>query len=136
MSSIDVSQSDGDSRAVRGSRFSSPAESLLRISVPPGTPILAAAAGRVSLVQGTAASGGYGEFTCIQHTRALSTCYAHQQRIQVAAGQFVDRGQAIGTTGCTGRCFGAHLHFEVRLEDRPTCPALYLGASPSSMCAA
>jgi len=44
MSSIDVSQSDGDSRAVRGSRFSSPAESLLRISVPPGTPPEAEAA--------------------------------------------------------------------------------------------
>jgi hypothetical protein len=38
MSSIDVSSADGDGRAVRGPRFSSPAESLLRISVPPGTP--------------------------------------------------------------------------------------------------
>jgi murein DD-endopeptidase MepM/ murein hydrolase activator NlpD len=106
------------------------------VGVPAGTPILAAAAGRVSLVQHSGASGGYGNFTCLQHTRALSTCYAHQQRFLVAAGRFVGRGQPIGTVGCTGRCFGAHLHFEVRLDDRPTCPALYLGASPSAMCAA
>ena len=38
MSSIDASRTDGDGRAVRGPRFSSPAESMLRISVPPGTP--------------------------------------------------------------------------------------------------
>jgi len=44
MSSIDVSQADGDGRAVRGTRYSSPAESLLRISVPPGTPPEAEAA--------------------------------------------------------------------------------------------
>src|SRR6059058_6472326 len=44
MSSTDVSEADGDGRAVRGSRFSSPAESLLRISVPPGTPDEARAA--------------------------------------------------------------------------------------------
>ena len=45
---------------------------------PSGTPILAAAAGRVSVVQAAGSSGGYGNFTCLQHTSALTTCYAHQ----------------------------------------------------------
>jgi murein DD-endopeptidase MepM/ murein hydrolase activator NlpD len=106
------------------------------IGVPSGTPILAAAAGRVSIVQQSEGSGGYGNLTCLQHTSALSTCYAHQRQIRVAVGEFVGRGQPIGTSGCTGRCYGPHLHFEVRLHDRKICPALHLGASPSSMCAA
>ena len=93
------------------------------IGVPSGTPILAAAAGRVALVQSTAASGGYGNFTCLQHTSALTTCYAHQQRILVRVGQTVERGQPIGISDCTGRCFGPHLHFEVRLDGHVVCPA-------------
>ena len=48
------------------------------IGVPSGTPIRAAAAGSVVLMQTTATSGGYGNFTCIQHTGVMSTCYAHQ----------------------------------------------------------
>jgi murein DD-endopeptidase MepM/ murein hydrolase activator NlpD len=106
------------------------------IGVPSGTPILAAAAGRVSLVQSTAASGGYGNFTCVQHTSALSTCYAHQQRALVTVGEFVSRGQAIGISDCTGRCYGPHLHFEVRVNEQPTCPAPYLGVPRASICAA
>ena len=106
------------------------------IGAPTGRPILAAAAGRVALVQPTGVSGGYGNFTCLQHTRALSTCYAHQQRVLVRIGEIVGRGQPIGTTGCTGRCFGPHLHFEVRLDDRKICPATYLGAPSKSMCVA
>ena len=105
------------------------------VAVTSGTPILAAAAGRVSVVQSTASSGGYGNFTCLQHTAALSTCYAHQQRFLVHIGQIVGRGQPIGISDCTGRCYGPHLHFEVRLNDRPVCPAPYLGVPSSSMCA-
>jgi murein DD-endopeptidase MepM/ murein hydrolase activator NlpD len=105
------------------------------IGVSSGTPILAAAAGRVSIVQTSGESGGYGNFTCLQHTGALSTCYAHQQRFLVHLGDFVGRGQPIGISDCTGRCYGPHLHFEVRLNDQPVCPAPYLGLPSSSMCA-
>jgi murein DD-endopeptidase MepM/ murein hydrolase activator NlpD len=105
------------------------------IGVPSGTPIFAAAAGRVSVVQPAGSSGGYGNFTCLQHTSALSTCYAHQQRFLVHIGELVGRGQPIGISDCTGRCFGPHLHFEVRLGARPTCPAPYLGVPSSTMCA-
>ena len=96
------------------------------IGVPSGTPIRAAAAGRVALVQSEAASGGYGNFTCIQHTGAMATCYAHQSVIRVSVGQQVNQGQVIGLTGCTGRCFGPHLHFEVRINGAVTNPLNYL----------
>jgi murein DD-endopeptidase MepM/ murein hydrolase activator NlpD len=105
------------------------------IGVPSGTPILAAAAGRVSVVQPSGSSGGYGNFTCLQHTSALTTCYAHQERSLVHVGEIVGRGQPIGVSDCTGRCYGSHLHFEVRLDGRVVCPARYLGVPTSSMCA-
>ena len=66
------------------------------IGVPAGTPIRAAAAGKVALMQSVGASGGYGNFTCIQHTGALSTCYAHQSRFATSLGASVSQGQVIG----------------------------------------
>jgi peptidoglycan DL-endopeptidase CwlO len=96
------------------------------IGVPSGTPIRAAAAGRVVLMQPEAASGGYGNFTCIQHTASMSTCYAHQSRFGTSMGANVSQGQIIGYTGCTGRCFGPHLHFEVRINGAVTNPLNYL----------
>jgi hypothetical protein len=105
------------------------------IAVPIGTPIAAAADGRVSLVQPSAASGGYGNFTCLAHSEAVSSCYAHQARVLVHPGELVARGQLIGISGCTGRCYGPHLHFEVRLDGQPICPARYLGVSRGTVCA-
>ncbi len=96
------------------------------IGVPSGTPIRAAAAGRVALLQSEGASGGYGNYTCIQHTSTLSTCYAHQSAFQVSMGQSVSQGQVIGISGCTGLCFGPHLHFEVRINGSVTNPMNYL----------
>jgi murein DD-endopeptidase MepM/ murein hydrolase activator NlpD len=96
------------------------------IGVPSGTPIRAAAAGRVVLMQPEAASGGYGNFTCVQHTATMSTCYAHQSRFGTSMGASVSQGQVIGYTGCTGRCFGPHLHFEVRINGSVTNPLNYL----------
>lgn len=96
------------------------------IGVPAGTPIRAAAAGRVALMQSVGASGGYGNFTCIQHTASLSTCYAHQSRFATSLGAHVSQGQVIGYVGCTGLCFGDHLHFEVRINGAVTNPLNYL----------
>jgi murein DD-endopeptidase MepM/ murein hydrolase activator NlpD len=96
------------------------------IGVPAGTPIRAAAGGRVALLQSAASSGGYGNFTCIQHTGAMATCYAHQSAFRVSSGQSVSQGQVIGLVGCTGRCFGDHLHFEVRINGSVVNPLNYL----------
>jgi murein DD-endopeptidase MepM/ murein hydrolase activator NlpD len=96
------------------------------IAVPEGTPIRAAASGTVVLLQDEAESGGYGNFTCIDHGGGLSTCYAHQSAFAVSAGQSVSQGDVIGYSGCTGHCFGPHVHFEVRVDGTPTDPLGYL----------
>jgi murein DD-endopeptidase MepM/ murein hydrolase activator NlpD len=96
------------------------------IGVPSGTPIRAAAAGKVALLQSVGASGGYGNFSCVQHTQAMATCYAHQSRFATSLGAQVSQGQVIGYSGCTGLCFGPHLHFEVRINGSVTDPLNYL----------
>jgi peptidoglycan DL-endopeptidase CwlO len=96
------------------------------IGVPSGTPIRAAASGKVTLMQSVGASGGYGNYTCISHTSTLSTCYAHQSRFATSLGASVSQGQVIGYSGCTGLCFGPHLHFEVRINGAVTNPLNYL----------
>ena len=96
------------------------------IAVPSGTPIRAAAAGTVIFTEPESASGGYGNFTCIDHGGGLSTCYAHQESFAVSAGQQVAQGQVIGYSDCTGHCFGPHVHFEVRIDGAPTDPMGYL----------
>ncbi|HEV7769767.1 MAG TPA: peptidoglycan DD-metalloendopeptidase family protein [Solirubrobacterales bacterium] len=96
------------------------------IAVGEGTPIRAAADGTVIWTQPDAVSGGYGNFTCIDHGGGLSTCYAHQTSFAVAAGQSVSQGQIIGYVGCTGYCLGPHLHFEVRINGVVTDPMGYL----------
>ena len=93
------------------------------ISAGSGTPIRAAASGRV-ILQGP--TGGYGNYTCIGHGGGISTCYAHQSRYATSSGQSVKQGQVIGYVGCTGHCFGDHLHFEVRVNGSPTDPLGYL----------
>lgn len=96
------------------------------IGVPSGTPVRAAANGRVALIQGEASSGGYGNFICIQHAGALSTCYAHLMSFRVSMGQSVSQGQVIAISDCTGRCFGPHLHFETRINGHVVNPMNYL----------
>ena len=96
------------------------------IAVPTGTPIRAAAAGTVVFTEPESASGGYGNFTCIDHGGGLQTCYAHQESFAVSAGQQVSQGQVIGYSDCTGYCFGPHVHFEVRVNGTPVDPMGYL----------
>jgi peptidoglycan DL-endopeptidase CwlO len=96
------------------------------IAVPEGTPIRAAATGTVIFTEPEASSGGYGNYTCIDHGGGLSTCYAHQSAFAVTAGQSVSQGSIIGYTGCTGYCLGPHLHFEVRINGAVTDPMGYL----------
>ncbi len=93
------------------------------IAVPAGTPIRAADSGSVVLLGWT---GGYGNYTCISHGGGLSTCYAHQSRYATSSGASVSKGQVIGYVGCTGHCFGDHLHFEVRSGGAPVDPMGYL----------
>jgi murein DD-endopeptidase MepM/ murein hydrolase activator NlpD len=111
------------SRTINGSYEYHPG---IDIAVPSGTPIRAAAAGTVIFTEPEASSGGYGNYTCIDHGGGLSTCYAHQESFAVSAGQQVSQGQVIGYSDCTGYCFGPHVHFEVRIDGEVTDPMAYL----------
>jgi murein DD-endopeptidase MepM/ murein hydrolase activator NlpD len=93
------------------------------IPEPIGTPIRAADGGRVAIAGSVS---GYGNYTCIQHTGSMSTCYGHQNTIGVSVGQSVRQGQIIGQTGNTGHSTGPHLHFEVRINGSPVDPMGYL----------
>ena len=93
------------------------------LAAPEGTPIRAADSGRVIIAGWT---GGYGNYTCISHSSSLSTCYGHQSRYATSVGANVNQGQVIGYVGNTGHSFGAHLHFEVRVNGNPVDPMGYL----------
>jgi peptidoglycan DL-endopeptidase CwlO len=93
------------------------------IGVGYGTPIRAAASGRVVYAGWMS---GYGNLVAIDHGRGISTAYGHQSSIAVGVGQVVSQGQTIGYVGCTGHCFGPHLHFEVRINGSPVDPLGYL----------
>jgi murein DD-endopeptidase MepM/ murein hydrolase activator NlpD len=92
------------------------------IAVGYGTPIQASASGTVIFAGWM---GGYGNFVIVDHGGGLSTGYAHQSSIAVGGGS-VSQGQVIGYVGCTGHCFGPHLHFEVRINGNPVDPLGYL----------
>jgi len=93
------------------------------IGVGYGTPIHAAAAGRVVYAGWMS---GYGNLVAIDHGGGISTAYGHQSSIAVSLGEVVSQGQTIGYVGCTGHCFGPHLHFEVRINGAPVDPLGYL----------
>ncbi len=90
-----------------------------------GAPVFSTAAGRV--VQASR-HGGYGKMVEIDHGNGLITRYAHLSAYSVSKGQWVKRGAKIGKIGSTGRSTGAHLHYEVRLNDKPLNPMRFLRA--------
>jgi murein DD-endopeptidase MepM/ murein hydrolase activator NlpD len=95
---------------------------------PVGSPIYAAADGRVTF---TGQKSGYGNVIEITHGNGMLTRYAHLSRIDVKVGQPVAAGTAIGGLGNTGRSTGPHLHFEVRINDRAVNPRPFLEAAPN-----
>jgi murein DD-endopeptidase MepM/ murein hydrolase activator NlpD len=87
-----------------------------------GTPIVAAASG-VVIYAGW--MGGYGNLIIVDHGGGVATAYAHQSSFAVGGGP-VSQGQTIGYVGCTGHCYGPHLHFEVRINGSAVDPLGYL----------
>ncbi|TYQ31946.1 peptidoglycan DD-metalloendopeptidase family protein [Pseudanabaena sp. UWO310] len=85
-------------------------------AAPSGTPIFAAADGVVSDAGWT--DGGYGNIVELQHNNGAVTLYAHTNRVYVAKGQVVRKGQAIAEVGSTGFSTGPHLHFEVQPDGK------------------
>jgi hypothetical protein len=68
---------------------------------------------------------GYGNRVVVDHGYGYKTVYAHLQKISVDEGQKVKRGEIIGTLGNTGRSTGAHLHYEVKLNNKTKNPINY-----------
>jgi murein DD-endopeptidase MepM/ murein hydrolase activator NlpD len=93
------------------------------IGVPTGTPIHAAAAGKVIYCGW---ESGYGNLVMIDHGDNLASLYGHQSRIAATCGEEVTQGQVIGYSGCTGFCTGPHVHFEIRVNGTPVDPLGYL----------
>lgn len=93
---------------------------------PRGSAIYAAAQGTVSFV---GRKQGYGNCIEISHGNGLMTRYAHLSGFRARVGQDVEPGTVIGAMGSTGRSTGSHLHFEVRIHDRPVNPRPFLEAA-------
>ncbi len=92
----------------------------------PGTPIVAAASGKVVFADSHA---HYGKMLEIDHGNGLVSRYAHASQLLAKVGDLVLRGQRVATVGSTGRSTGPHLHFEVRLNGIPQNPARFLNAA-------
>lgn len=74
--------------------------------------------------------GGYGNLIEIDHGNGLKTRFGHLSKIEVQAGDAVTRGQLIAIVGSTGRSTGPHLHYELRLNDKPINPRHFLPQEP------
>ena len=93
------------------------------VGAPSGAPISAAKGGVVSYAGWM---GGYGSIIVLSHGDGMTTRYAHQSALGASVGQVVEAGQRIGSVGSTGNSTGPHLHFEVRINEEPQNPILYL----------
>jgi murein DD-endopeptidase MepM/ murein hydrolase activator NlpD len=80
-------------------------------------------------------SGGYGNMVEIDHGNGLTSRYGHLSRIDVEVGDTIVRGQLLGLVGSTGRSTGPHLHYEMRLNDRPINPRHFLPPEPMEIAA-
>lgn len=100
------------------------------VSAPMGAPIVAPAAGTVTMVT---VQTGYGNVLEIDHGGGIVTKYAHCSRIVVRVGQHVKRGQVIANVGNTGLSTGPHLHYEIHVQGKVVDPLTYVlpgGAIP------
>jgi murein DD-endopeptidase MepM/ murein hydrolase activator NlpD len=87
-----------------------------------GTPVYATADGVVSSVE---RDRGLGKVVKINHLYGYLTVYGHLSQIKAKNGQYVKRGELIGTVGNTGLTTGPHLHYEVHYQGRPQNPLRY-----------
>ncbi len=97
----------------------------INIAASRNTPIRASASGTVSYADSLS---GYGELVLIKHSNGYVTAYAHADRLLVARGDFVTKGQVIGYAGQTGDVASPQLHFEIRNGTTPVDPQRYLAA--------
>ncbi|RPH47048.1 MAG: peptidase M23 [Desulfobacteraceae bacterium] len=90
-------------------------------SAPQGTPVSAVGDGTVTF---SGYQGGYGKLVVIRHHNGYKTCYGHLSRIGkgITSGVKIDQGEVIGYVGSTGLATGPHLHYEMRVKNKPVNP--------------
>lgn len=91
----------------------------LDIAAAEGAPIRAAAPGRIVQV---GPDGGYGNVVVVDHGDGVTSRYAHCSQTFATVGETVAAGDEIAAVGSTGHSTGPHLHFEVRVDDKPVDP--------------
>ena len=106
----------GDAFGPRGNRFHAGIDLVADL----GTPVAAAASGRVSFAG--FARGGWGKLVVVVHRDGVRTIYAHLSAIEVRRGARVETGTRLGLVGASGKATGPHLHFEVRLRGAAVDP--------------
>jgi len=97
-------------------------------SVPEGTRVFATANGTISFA---GQRRGDGNIVIINHGYGFETRYSHLDQIFVSVGKKVERGDYIGTAGNSGKSMSPHLHYEVRLNDKPVNPVNFYFADLS-----
>jgi murein DD-endopeptidase MepM/ murein hydrolase activator NlpD len=112
-----------------GARWGKPHEGI-DLPAPIGTPVFAAADGRV--VYSGSGIRGYGNLVVLKHAGDLLTVYAHNSVLLVSEGQPVRAGDRIALVGQSGQATGPHLHFEVRSGQIPRDPMSYLPPASGS----
>jgi murein DD-endopeptidase MepM/ murein hydrolase activator NlpD len=110
----------GDRYGPRGNGF----HPGIDFPAPSGTPVRAAASGRVVFA---GYDDGFGLTVVLDHGNGLRTRYAHLSAATVAPGRFVPAGALVGRVGATGFATGPHLHFELTLHGANVDPAPALG---------
>ena len=90
-------------------------------AAPAGTPIIAAGSGTI---REAGWKGSFGRYIRIKHNATYDTAYAHMRSIspQIRVGRYVKQGEVIGFVGSTGRSTGAHLHYEIMVNNRQVNP--------------
>ncbi|HEQ72263.1 MAG TPA: M23 family metallopeptidase [Spirochaetia bacterium] len=94
------------------------------IAVPENTPVYAYRAGTVQTAGWSRA--GYGNLVVLEHEDGMLTYYGHMNSVAVKPGQHVEKGELIAYSGNTGISTGPHVHFEIRIDNRPINPLTYL----------
>jgi murein DD-endopeptidase MepM/ murein hydrolase activator NlpD len=89
------------------------------LACPQGTPVLATASG---VVESAVFDQEYGYVVTIRHSDSVKTLYGHNREILVDPGQQIDVGSRIALSGSTGRSTAPHVHYEIRIHDKPINP--------------
>lgn len=119
-----ISSAFGSRRSYAGGVLSAPHLGV-DLAVPAGTPVIAAADGRVALAEGLRVRGNA---VVIDHGLGVYTAYYHLSQIRVQPGQEVRAGDLLGLAGSTGLATGPHLHWELRVFGVPADPLGWVGA--------